>query len=249
MFGRFCIVLHVACILCILCIFSKFCINVFYTLLLISNWRWQGSVIHNYYQKVVIFPNSNFPSSNARRWVFLWSSIRLNFIILVSKFEFIISKFFIRRYYPSREWSRVSGSIDTTRNSGADSWKTGTPLYRTSSCCTCSYLTVACSDDPDVSRVPTNALFKMLSKLLVPDSIGRYPRGSPSHVQNNDISRRHLQTYRSKDSKKIVSISPQTLDEQIAAHLSTPENKSSHISRLYRTGHVSRDTVTSFRNV
>ena len=212
---------------------SKFCTNVFYTLLLTLNWRWQGSVIHNYYHKVVILPHSNFLSSNARRKVFLWSSIRLNFIIVVSKFEFIISKFFIRRYYPSREWSRVSGSIDTTRNSGADSWKTGTPLYRTSSCCTCSYLTAACSDDPDVSRVPTNALFKMLSKLLVPDSIGRYPRGSPSHVQNNDISLRHLQTYRSKDSKKIVSTSPQTLEEQNAAHLTTPENKSSHTSRLY----------------
>lgn len=67
--------------------------------------------------------------------------------------------------------------------------KTGTPLYHPSSCCTCSYLTAACSDNPgELSRVPTSPLLKILSKLLVPASISFYPREPSSSQPSSKIT-------------------------------------------------------------
>lgn len=64
--------------------------------------------------------------------------------------------------------------------------------YHRSSCCTRSYLTAACSDNPDeLSRVPTSLLLlEVLSKLLVPDSISLYPRYPSSPVRSDHLSHR-----------------------------------------------------------
>lgn len=103
-------------------------------------------------------------------------------IFLIRQNDYTISRIKVHLYgliWFARVATRISSRL----------LKTGTPLYHPSSCCTCSYLTAACSDNPgELSRVPTSPLLEILSKLLVPASISLYPREPSSSQPSSKIT-------------------------------------------------------------